>query len=366
MKKIFLLLLALPMLAAAQEPLVQLPPCCEGNSYTVRIPVRFSDSTTVRYVWYRNDTAVTAEATLPSGEKAIAYTIPANKAHGNSVVFHFKYRLNDGYGAWTSSPKYALTFSVAPAQPSAITGSTTVCANTTGLTYSVTNVSGISYTWSVTGTGWGITAGQNTSSVTVTAGTANGSISVTPGTALCGSGTARTQAVTVNPTPTLTRSGGAASQTVCQNSAITNITYTRGGSATGFSSLSWSPSTPAGISVSGGSSGSTYTISGTPTAIGAYTYTISTTGQLSPCAAATVTGTITRGGISTVGTASISAVAACSGVTNVGTISVAPASSACTAGVNGVIGVGTISVAPAAACNGGVDVAGTISISAAN
>ena len=86
----------------------------------------------------------------------------------------------------------------APAQPSAITGDANPCQGSSQV-YSVTNVSGITYTWTVP-TGSTITAGQGSNSITVTVGTSPGNISVTPGNS-CGNGTARTLAVTVNALP---------------------------------------------------------------------------------------------------------------------------------------------------------------------
>ncbi len=79
-----------------------------------------------------------------------------------------------------------------PVQPSAITGSISVCQGTTGLIYSVTNVPGVTYTWTVP-TDWIITA-QGANSITVTAGSASGNIVVTPSNA-CGNGTTQTLAV---------------------------------------------------------------------------------------------------------------------------------------------------------------------------
>ncbi|WP_289663702.1 T9SS sorting signal type C domain-containing protein [Flavobacterium panacagri] len=91
--------------------------------------------------------------------------------------------------------------------------------------------------------------------------------------------------ITTNPAATLTRSGGTASQTVCSGSAITNIVYTFGGGATSASVTNL----PAGLTSN--ISGNALTISGTPTAGG--TYTVTTTGQASPCTATTANGTIT-------------------------------------------------------------------------
>ena len=86
----------------------------------------------------------------------------------------------------------------APAQPSAITGNATPCQGSSQV-YSVTNVTGISYTWTVPST-WTITAGQGSNSITATVGTNAGNISVTPSNS-CGNGTPSTLAVTVTILP---------------------------------------------------------------------------------------------------------------------------------------------------------------------
>ncbi|OWY24724.1 hypothetical protein BVG80_04955, partial [Sphingobacteriales bacterium TSM_CSM] len=93
--------------------------------------------------------------------------------------------------------------------------------------------------------------------------------------------------LTVNPnhTITLTSAAGTNNQTVCQNVAITNITYSVGGGATGASVSGL----PAGLS--GAFSSGTFTISGAPTASGGtYNYTVTTSGN--SCTVATATGTI--------------------------------------------------------------------------
>lgn len=65
-----------------------------------------------------------------------------------------------------------------PASPGTIAGNTTVCAGSSQV-YSVTNTSGLTYTWSLP-TGWTQTAGGTTNSITVTAGTSGGTITCTP------------------------------------------------------------------------------------------------------------------------------------------------------------------------------------------
>ena len=72
-------------------------------------------------------------------------------------------------------------------------------------------------------------------------------------------------------------------QTVCINSAITNITLaTTGATGATFTGL------PAGVT--GSWSGNLVTISGTPTVSGTFNYTVTTTGG---CPPATTSGTIT-------------------------------------------------------------------------
>ncbi len=105
---------------------------------------------------------------------------------------------------------------VAPAQPGTISGTATVCQGTSN-TYSVAAVSGASsYTWSLPG-GWTGTSTSN--SITTTAGASSGSITVTA-TNACGTSSAQTFNVTVNPVPAQpgTISGNT---TICPSSSNT-------------------------------------------------------------------------------------------------------------------------------------------------
>ena len=91
--------------------------------------------------------------------------------------------------------------------------------------------------------------------------------------------------VTFNPdnTITLSSAGGTDNQTVCINTAITDITYsTTGATGATFSGL------PGGVT--GGWSADQVTISGTPTASGTFNYTVTLTGG---CGNVTANGTIT-------------------------------------------------------------------------
>ncbi len=85
----------------------------------------------------------------------------------------------------------------------------------------------------------------------------------------------------------ITLGSGSATQSVYTNVAITDIDYTFTGT---YNNITWSTSTPAGITVT--PSGGTVNISGTPTTAGIYDYTITIDG-LNGGTATTATGTIT-------------------------------------------------------------------------
>ncbi len=148
----------------------------------------------------------------------------------------------------------------------------TKCINTaiTNIRYTTTGATGASFS--------GLPAGVNGSwnaNVILISGTPtesglfNFTITLTGG---CGVIT-RSGSITVNPDNTITRTSAATTenQTVCISTPITNITYTTTG-ATGasFSGL------PAGVN--GSWAANAITISGTPTASGSFTYTITLTG----------------------------------------------------------------------------------------
>lgn len=69
-------------------------------------------------------------------------------------------------------------FSVTAADPGPITGETTLCAGQSGEVYSVPNISGVTFTWTVPA-GSSIVSGQGTNSIVVNFGTTNGQICVT-------------------------------------------------------------------------------------------------------------------------------------------------------------------------------------------
>lgn len=90
-----------------------------------------------------------------------------------------------------------------PSQPGTITGPASICPGATNQVYWIhTTLNASSYTWGYTGTGATITQVSDTViSVDFTNLATSGNISVFGVNANCGPGTARTLAVTINPTP---------------------------------------------------------------------------------------------------------------------------------------------------------------------
>lgn len=108
-------------------------------------------------------------------------------------------------------------------------------------------------------------------------------------------GTGKTVTVTVVEPPAISLSAGSLNQTVCSGASLSPVSFTISGGATG-ATITWSPSTPAGINLV--RSGNVFTISGSVSAAqssGDFTYTITTVRSgVNPCVDhPTITGTIT-------------------------------------------------------------------------
>ena len=163
-------------------------------------------------------------------------------------------------------------------------GTQTKCINTaiTATTYTTTGATGAT----ITGLPAGVTGSFASNVVTISgtptvSGAFTYTVTLTGG---CGTVTATgTITVTPNNTINLTSAAGTNAQTKCINTGITNITYATttatGATVTGL---------PAGVS--GTWASNVLTISGTPTAAGTYTYTVTLTGG---CGIVSTTGTLT-------------------------------------------------------------------------
>lgn len=172
------------------------------------------------------------------------------------------------------------------------TNNSSVCTNAvfTDITYTVSGgATGASATGLPTGTTGTYNAGVFTISGTPSvAGVYNYTVTTS------GACTQATATGTITVGVSLTSAAGTDVQSVCRNTAITNITYAVGGVGAGATVTGLPPG------VTDAFAGSTVTISGTPTAAGTYNYTVTATGS---CAPEYATGTITVGlGLITQGT----------------------------------------------------------------
>jgi len=200
-------------------------------------------------------------------------------------TFNYTVTLTGGCGGVTTArgtiivrPNSTITRTSAPS-----TDNQTVCVSTaiTPIRYSTTGATGATFSGLPTGVTGTFSGGNITISGTPTVtGTFNYTVTLTGG---CGNVTATgTIIVQPNNTITLTSAPGTDNQTVCVNTAITPITYsTTGATGATFADL------PPGVT--GTFLGGNITISGTPTASGTFSYTVTLTGG---CGNVTATGTI--------------------------------------------------------------------------
>ncbi len=224
---------------------------------------------------------------LPAGVTGswAANTVTITGTPTVSGTFNYTIDLTGGCGTVSTtgtiivSPDNTVTLTSVPA-----TAAQTVCINTalTDITYATTGATGAGVTGlpaGVTGT-WA--AGIVTISGTPTAsGIFNYTVTLTGG---CGTVTA-TGTITVSPDNTiaLSSAAGTDAQTLCINTALTNISYaTTGATGANVTGL------PSGLT--GTWAANVVTISGTPTASGPFNYTVTLTGG---CGTVTANGTIT-------------------------------------------------------------------------
>ena len=130
---------------------------------------------------------------------------------------------NLNYNAGTPGSPNWVTINSTVGTPGNITGSASVCANQTGITYSIAAVSGAtSYNWTVP-SGATITAGTGTSSITVTFGTNGGNVCVS---AVNSCGTSNASCITVTVYGNLTAGTISSNQTICSGGTPSALTFT--------------------------------------------------------------------------------------------------------------------------------------------
>lgn len=156
-------------------------PCLETQAYSV------TNTGGVSYNW-----SVTG-GTIASGQGTNSVSV--NWTGSGAQTLSVTPSNACGNGTLRSSP---VTVNTVPVQPSAITGTAFACTEDVVASYSVTNVSGVTYSWSVSGGGTVTPSGNSASVDWNTAGSYV--LTVVPSNT-CGNGTSRTLNVTVETTP---------------------------------------------------------------------------------------------------------------------------------------------------------------------
>ncbi|MBK7172092.1 MAG: T9SS type A sorting domain-containing protein [Bacteroidales bacterium] len=155
------------------------------------------------YVWAMSPGSGTMTWVTGSNEVMIFWTTSGAKFVSVSYT--------NASGCSAAAPTvFNVTVSPVPSAAGTITGTTTLCQGTSGVTYTTTAISGATYSWTVP-TGATIVTGATTTSITVDYGsTAVSGLVTVAGSNACGLGTSSSLSVTVNPipaTPTITRVG---------------------------------------------------------------------------------------------------------------------------------------------------------------
>jgi len=160
-------------------------PFLTNQSYSISAVANATNYTwTVPSGWTITSGQGTNAILATTGATGGTISVTAGNVCGNSIPSNLNVTVNPGI----------------PATPGAITGNAAQCPNLTNQIYSIAAVANATtYTWIVP-TGWTITGGAGTNSITVTTGNTGqgGNISVTAGNS-CGTSAASTLAVTVGP-----------------------------------------------------------------------------------------------------------------------------------------------------------------------
>lgn len=189
---------------------------CQGSSQTYSV----QNVNGLTYTW-----TVPTGCTITSGQGSNSISVNVGSTSGQIEVVP-----SNACGNGPAQSKM-IEPSVAPAQPSAIVGSGDPCEGSSR-TYSVTNIAGATFNWSVP-SGSTITAGQGSNSITVTIGSTNGDVSVTASNA-CGTSPASVKSLTVSPLPGTTAAATGPLQVNVANNPTSNYTTTGAINATSY------------------------------------------------------------------------------------------------------------------------------------
>ncbi len=126
-----------------------------------------NDATATEYIW-----------TLPNGWTGTSSTSSITVNTGTSGSGNITVKAKNECGTSVAAAIAVSVKAPAPIMSGVISGNNTVCHNATGLLYSIPAITNAtSYVWSLP-SGWSITSGLHTNSITVSAGTTDGSINV--------------------------------------------------------------------------------------------------------------------------------------------------------------------------------------------
>ena len=167
------------------------------------------------YTWTYSGTGATITGTTNS----VTIAFSSSATSGNLTV-----KGTNACGDGTVSANYPISVNPLPSASGIITGTSSVCAGTNNVSYSVTAItSATSYVWTFSGTGATITGTTNSISINFATNATSGNLTVY-GVNSCGSGTiSANYAITVNPLPL---SAGNISGTSILCAGTNNVSYT--------------------------------------------------------------------------------------------------------------------------------------------
>ncbi|MEI7726590.1 MAG: ice-binding family protein [Bacteroidota bacterium] len=175
----------------------------------------YTESGMTGYAW-----TTSSGGTIVSGQGTSTLNVTWTQLGAQTVSVNY---LNAA-GCMAALPSvYTIFVNSPPNAAGAITGTSSICAGTNGVTYSTTSIVGItSYAWTVPA-GATLVTGSGTTSITVDFGATavTGTVTVA-GTNQCGNGPASTIAVTVNPVP---ETAGIISGSVSVCTGATGVAY---------------------------------------------------------------------------------------------------------------------------------------------
>jgi hypothetical protein len=277
----------------ADPPLVGLQPTQANSCIGQNMTFSTSSTNSTGFQWQLStDNGVTWNNIINAGVYSNATTATLNITGTTLIMNNYLYRCNvtNINGTTTSNsanlvvtPNNTITLT-----STAGTNTQTACINTpiTGITYATTSATGATVTGlpaGVTGT-WASNVFTISGTPTVS-GSFNYTVTMTGGCTGGTNTTTGTMTVATNNTLALTSAVGTNAQVKCINTALTNITY----STTGATSAT-ATGLPAGVT--GTWTANVFTISGTPTTSGTFSYTVTMTGGCTG-GTNTATGTIT-------------------------------------------------------------------------